>query len=218
VIVEGLRAEDLRRVRTACGPTPLVVALPPVFFEDDVPRIEALVARCARRGVTVEANSWGGWQLARRARARIESGPGLPVLNSLAAGTLAKLGVEGVTLSPEAGRRQLQDVAAACPVPCSLVVFGRPRLMISRAEPPPELLGRVLGDRRGTRVAAGLEQGLWVLRPVEPFDLRDLRNDRLRVKHLVVDLTGSPNPVRDWTRRPNRRRPPQRFNYERGLF
>jgi len=218
VVVEGLGPEDLRRVRAACGPAQLIVALPPVFFEEDVERLTTLVRRCARSGVTVEVNTWGGWQLARRAGARMESGPGIPVLNSLAAGTLAERGVEAVTLSPEAGRRQLVDAAAHCPVPCSLVVFGRPRLMISRAEPPPELLGRVLGDRRGTRVAAGLEQGLWVLRPVEPFDLRDLRNDRLRVKHLVVDLTGSPNPVRDWTRRPNRRRPPHRFNYERGLF
>jgi len=218
VIVEGLGPEELSRVRAVCKPAQLIVALPPVFFEEDVARLNTLVRRCARSGVTVEVNTWGGWQLARRAGARMESGPGLPVLNSLAARTLAKLGVEAVTLSPEAGRRQLVDAAAHCPLPCSLVVFGRPRLMISRAEPPPELLGRVLGDRRGTRVTAGREQGLWVLRPVEPFDLRDLRNDRLRVKHLVVDLTGSPNPVRDWSRRPKRRRPPHRFNYERGLF
>jgi len=218
VIVEGLGPEDLRRVRAACGSAQLIVALPPVFFEEDVERLTILVRRCARSGVTVEVNTWGAWQLARRAGARMESGPGLPVLNSLAAGTLARLGVEAVTLSSEAGRRQLVEVAAHCPLPCSLVVFGRPRLMISRAEPPPELLGRVLGDRRGTRVTAGQEQGLWVLRPVEPFDLRDLRNDRLRVKHLVVDLTGSPNPVRDWTRQPSGRRVPHRFNYERGLY
>jgi len=217
VIVEGLAAEDVRRVKAACAPAQLIVALPPVFFGEDVPRLKALVERCARSGVAVEVNTWGGWQLARQAGARIESGPGLPVLNSLAARTLARRGVEAVTLSPEAGRRQLADVAANCPVPCSLVVFGRPRLMISRAEPPPELLGRVLTDRRDTRVTSGREGGLWVLRPAEPFDLRDLRNDRPRVKHLVVDLTGSPNPVRDWTRRPKRRESPHRFNYERGL-
>jgi U32 family peptidase len=218
VIVEGLAAEDVRRVKAACSPAQLTAALPPVFFDEDLPRLKALVERCKRSGVTVEVNSWGGWHLARQAGARIESGPGLPVLNSLAARALARRGVEAVTLSPEAGRHQLADVAANCPLPCSLLVFGRPRLMISRAEPPPELLGCVLADRRDTRVTSGREGGLWVLRPVEPFDLRDLRNDRLRVKHLVVDLTGSPNPLRDWTRRPKRRESPHRFNYERGLL
>jgi len=218
LIVEGLGPEDLRRFRAVCGRTPLVVALPPVFFEEDVAPLAALVRRCARSGVTVEVNSWGGWHLAREARARMESGPGLPVLNSLSARVLAGLGVEGVTLSPEAGRRQLVDVAAKCPVPCSLIVFGRPRLMISRAGPPPDLLGRILTDRRGNRVVASKEQGLWVLRPVEPFDLRGLRNDRLRVKHLVVDLSGSPDPLKDWTHRPRRRKNVSRFNYDRGLF
>jgi len=217
LIVEGLGPEDLRRVRAACGPAQLIVALPPVFFEEDVERLTILVRRCARSGVTVEVNTWGGWHLARRAGARIESGPGIPVLNSLAAATLAGLGVEAVTLSPEAGRRQLQDVVAACPVPCSMVVFGRPRLMISRVRPPAEFLGRTLTDRRGTRAVAREENGLWVLRAAEPFDLREVRNNRIRVRHLVVDLTGSTDPLRDWSP-PKRRRPSGRFNYDRGLF
>jgi putative protease len=218
VIVEGLTADSVKQVRSLCGRIPLIAALPPVFFEDDIPDLTELVRRCARSDVTVEVNSWGGWHLARRARARMESGPGLPVLNSLAARTLARSRITAVTLSPEADRRQLERVAANCPVPCSLVVFGRPPLMTTRVDLPEDYMHKTLADRRDTRVTARREGGLWVLRPVDPFDLRDVRNERLVVKHLVVDLVGSEDPVRDWHQPPSRRKRLFRFNYERSLY
>jgi len=218
VIVDGLTAESLKQVRSHCGRTPLIAALPPVFFEDDIPGLKELLRVCKRADVTVEVNSWGGWHLARRANVRLESGPGLPVLNSLAARVLAKRGIQTVTLSVEADRRQLQRVASNCPVPCSLVVFGRPPLMTTRVELPDDYLRKTLTDRRDTRVTARREQGLWVLRPVAPFDLRADRNERLCVRHLVVDLVGSDDPVRDWQHRPSARKPAFQFNYDRSLY
>ncbi len=193
------------------------MALPPVFFEDDIGQWRSLLEEAARANLVVEVNSWGGWRLAKEARVRMESGPGLPVLNSLAARVLARGGVECVTLSAEADRRQLEEVSGACPLPCSLVVFGRPALMISRVELPEAYLRKTFTDRRGTKVVARRERGLWVLRPVEPFDLRNLDNERLLVRHLVVDLVGSPSPLRDWSRVPPREQAVFRFNYDRGL-
>ncbi len=76
----------------------------------------------------MEVNTWGGWWLAKQEGARMEGGPGLGVLNGLAARVLAEAGMESVTLSIEADRRQWEDLAAQCPAPCSLVVFGRPPL------------------------------------------------------------------------------------------
>jgi len=122
-----------------------------------------------------------------------------------------------VTLSPEADRRQLEELAAHCPVPCSLVVFGRPPLMISRVEPPPQYIDTMLVDRRDTRLITRREGGLWVLRPEEPFDLRNIQSDRIRVKRLVVDLVGSPDPVHEWVHAPLRGKPSFHFNFERGL-
>jgi len=217
VIVEGLTADDLPRVRSICGRTPLVAALPAVFFEEDVPAVAELVNRCARMGVAIEVNSWGGWQIARKAKVRMESGPGLPVLNGLAAAMLARRGITAVTLSPEAGRRQLTDLTNGCSMPCSLTVFGRPPLMVSRVEPPEEFINKTFADRRGTRAVARREHGLWVLRPVAPYDLRDVKDDRIRVKHLVVDLVSSPDPAREW-HAPHRHRATSHFNYERGLY
>jgi len=218
VIVEGLTADSVKQVRSLCGRIRLIAALPPVFFEDEIPELKELLRKCAQANVTVEVNSWGGWHLARQARVRMESGPGLPVLNSLAARTLVKAGIAAVTLSPEADRRQLERVAANCPAPCSLVVFGRPPLMTTRVEMPEDYVNKTLADRRDTRVAARREGNLRVLRPVDPFDLRDLRNEGIVVKHLVVDLVGSKDPAREWQQPPPRRKRPFRFNYERSLY
>ncbi len=217
-VVEGLSAESLRRVLGAAGSTTVIVALPSVFFEADIAGIEKLLAACARTGVTVEVNSWGGWHLARKARVRMEAGPGLAVLNSLAAQELARLGMRQVMLSLEASRRQWEELTACCPVPCALTVFGRPPLMVSRvALPEDQLRGAILEDRRGVQLRPRKESGLWVFRPESPFDLRNVENERIRVRHLVVDLVGSPDPLSDWYDVPLPGWERFRFNYDRSL-
>jgi hypothetical protein len=198
VVVEGLGAENVREMRAACGKSRLVAALPPVFFESDLERLRDLVRECVRARVSVEVNSWGGWRIAKEARATIEGGPGMAVLNSLAARTLGKLGFQLVTLSPEADRRKLERLTANCPVACSLIVYGRPPLMISRVDLPAEYARQLLSDRRDNQVGAARENDLWVLRPTTPFDLRRTDNERILARHLEVDLIGSPDPVREW--------------------
>ena len=156
--------------------------------------------------------------LAREAGVRMEGGPGLPVLNSLAARELGELGLRSVTLSVEADRRQMEDVTAHCPGPCSLVVFGRPPLLTSRVELREEdFRERILVDRRGLSIRGRRERGLWVFRPIEPFDLRDVRNERVRAAHLVVDLVGSEDPAADFRSPPAPGSEPFRFNYDRSL-
>jgi len=147
----------------------------------------------------------------------IEAGPGLPVLNALAAQLLAAKGIKCVTLSPEADRRQLEELCAQCAVPCSLVVFGRPPLITTRVQIPERLLGQILTDRRGVQIIPRREHGLYVFRPVEPFDLRGCANQQVRVKHLVVDLVGSDNPLDDWQNLPITGEMTFQFNYNRTL-
>lgn len=217
LIVEGVGVSNFDKVAGLCGEVPLIVALPQVFFEDDVPNIRRLVRACADAKIAVEVNSWGGWCLAREAHAQVESGPGLGVLNWLAARTLGRQGIQCVTLSPEADRRQLEEMTAHCPVPCSLVVFGRPPLAITRAEIDGSLEGRVLADRRGLRLVPRRQAGLWVFRPEEPFDLRAINNERITAAHLVVDLVGSPDPIGEWQDVPLADSKPFHFNYDRTL-
>lgn len=219
LIVEGARADGLDKLRAVCAEKriPLVVALPQVFFEHDLTAIRELVRRAAEAKLPVEVNSWGGWRLAKEAGARMEAGPGFPVLNSLAARMLADCGLESVTLSVEADRRQLEEITAQCPVACSLVVFGRPALMTTRVRVPEEQLDRVFADRRGMRISPRQERGLYVFRPVEPFDLRGVTNEKIRVRHLVVDLVGSSDPYADWRNIPLDDDEPFCFNYNRTL-
>ena len=217
VIFEGLTGGTLQRVLSWRGRITPIVALPPIFFEEDVREMERLVEACAKERVAIEVNSWGGWRLAKNAGATMEAGPGLPVLNSLAAKYLESLGMKCVTLSPEADRRQFEEIAAQCSVPCSLAVFGRPPLLSTRVKMPENLLGEVLSDRRGANLIPRRERGLTVFRPAEPFDLRDLRNEKIRVRHLVVDLVGSNDPLGEWYAIPDVEDNPLRFNYERSL-
>ena len=219
VIVEGLTAGTLEAALRAAKGIPLVAALPSVFFDDDIPAVKELLQACQGAGVTVEVNSWGGWRLAREVGVKTESGLGLPVLNSLAAKWLAEAGLSCVALSVEADRIQLEDVSAHCPVAASLVVFGRPPLFTSRVDLSKEgLLGKIVEDRRGVRARCSMEDGLWMFRPVEPFDLRGLRNPKIRVRHLVADLVGSDDPVRDWLGNPGKPGSGRfLFNYDRKL-
>jgi U32 family peptidase len=217
IIVEGLTANALPRIRAICENVSLVAALPQVFFEDQIPQIDSLLRQCADEGVTVEVNSWGGWRLAKAANAVMEAGPGLPMLNSLAAQLLAEKGMKCVTLSPEADRRQLEEISARCPLPCSLVVFGRPPLITTRVQIEERLLDQVLTDRRGVQIIPRREHGLYVFRPSVPFDLRRLTNERIHVKHLVVDLVGSEDPLGDWQNIPQPEENAFHFNYDRTL-
>lgn len=219
-IVEGLGKDGLGRALGNSHGVPLIVALPAVFFEKDIAPLQSLIQRCVEAGVPLEVNSWGGWQLARQAGARIEGGPGLGVLNALAAAVLAERGMDCVTLSPEADRRQLEALSDHISVPCSLLVFGRPPLLTTRVRLSEEqMLGRVFEDRRGVRLVPRLERGLWVFRPEQPYDLRGTINPKIRATYLVVDLVGSKDPLADWfdAPSPDDKHQPFRFNYDRAL-
>ena len=49
IIVEGLAANTLGRIRAMCENVELVAALPQVFFEDDIPQIKKLLTECAEK-------------------------------------------------------------------------------------------------------------------------------------------------------------------------
>ena len=162
-IVDGADPKTLEHILAAGNRAQIIVALPQVFFERDIAAIKKLVSFCARANLSVEVNSWGGWWLARQTRVRIESGPGLPVLNALAARRLREAGAECVTLAMEADRKQWEDVTACCPVACSLVVFG-PSLASDHARatgPRAFFSARFLKTVRGVRLVGPL--GAWPL-------------------------------------------------------
>ena len=212
-IVEGLDAEGLRRLAAAFPGLCLIASLPAVFFEEERRSVESLVAAAALLGAPVEANTWGGWLLARRAGAQVLAGPGLGILNSLAAFELQRRGVAEATVALEVDASKLEALLSRVRLPCAVVVFARPALMTSRVELPPRLAGAELEDRRAVKLRARRAGSLWEWRPVHPFDLRASLLPRATA-HTVVDLVGSPDPVGDWERGAGAA---SRFNFDRVL-
>jgi collagenase-like PrtC family protease len=198
-VVEGLDAGRLARVTGTFPGRRLVAALPAVLLDQDEAWAQSLVTACVERGVTVEVNTWGGWRLARRAGARVVGGPGMGVLNALAVRDLAARGFTEVTASVEIDGPKLEALVARCVLPCSVVVFGRPPLVVTRAELPPDLVSGTLEDDRRVMLSARRDRGTWQLRAVDPFDWREARLPP-GVSHTVVDLVGSPDPVTEWER------------------
>lgn len=196
-IVEGLEPDRLASLVKCHRAAQIIVALPSVFFEVERGSVESLVAASRSLGLPVEVNSWGGWRLANAAGVRMIAGPGLGILNALAARELARLGFEEVTVSIEADGAKLEALLRRTPLPCSMVVFGRPALMVTRAELPSAVAQAELEDRRAVRMKARRSGGLWELRPVRPFDLRGTQLPA-SLSHAVADLVASPDPIAEW--------------------
>ncbi len=197
-IVQGLEPDGLARLVRSFPASQIIAALPSVFFEGECGSIESLAAAARSLGVPVEVNSWGAWRLATAAGARRIAGPGLGILNALAARELARLGFDEATVSIEADAAKLEALLSRTPLPCSVVVFGRPALIVTRAELPAAVASAELEDRRAARMKARRSGGLWELRPVRPFDLRGMHLPA-SAAHLVADLVASPDPIAEWT-------------------
>ena len=212
-IVEGLDADRLARLAGEHPGLRVIAALPSVFFEEERGAIEALIAAASAQGALVEVNNWGGWLLARRAGARVIAGPGLGILNSLAARELSRRGCEEATVSIEADALKVEALLRRSCLPCSVVVFARPALMVTRVELSPAVAGAELEDRRAAKLRARRVRCGWELRPVQPFDLRRMRLPP-STAHAVVDLVGSPDALAEWEREVDGA---SRFNFDRTL-
>ena len=211
ITVEVRNATELAQA-TSLASERLVAALPPVIYEDMLADLAAVCQACAANGTTLEVNGWDGWQLGREAGCRaLVAGPGLGVLNALAARALHARGCALVFANPEADDGKLGDLCAAAEVPLVLTVFGRPALMHTRAwskAPPWEM-----EDARGSiRIAPRQEGPVVALRPSAPFDWRGLDQRGLRAAHLEMDLCASPDPLGEW----RSRRSPQAHRYNLG--
>ncbi|HNX26793.1 MAG TPA: peptidase U32 family protein [Phycisphaerae bacterium] len=192
--IEHVPADRLNRLMKSEIP-----AMPAVFFESALPAMRNWLARCAELDLKVEVNSWAGWRLAKETGVRFEGGPGMMVLNPVAARELATLGFEAVTFSLEADRRQLEDFSANAETPYSLLVFGRPVLGYTRSKLPPEIkTGDIIEDARDIRLQITQDGELTVFRPTSPFNFAHVKNRQIRAAWLVADMVSSPNAAEEW--------------------
>lgn len=206
-------AERLARIVLARADLLDAIALPDIVYEAQLPVLRHLLQLVARVVPAIEVNSWDTWELARTCGRPLWAGPGLAVLNSVAASQLATLGCQRVAVSPEIDQEQLQDLCAAATVPLALTVFSHVRLMATRAILPegfsPDDQAQ-LEDARHTVLVPHVEGAVTALRAQVPLDWRRLHNRSVQVAMLVLDAVGC-------EQLPTREASGSLFNYDRRL-
>ncbi|MBR4674846.1 MAG: U32 family peptidase [Victivallales bacterium] len=183
--------EAEKQAKAVCAIPCSIASLPQVIYEYQIAPLKRLVEKLVQKGYTIEVNSWDTWQIATECHATMEAGPGLAVLNVLAARKLFQLGCRLVSVSQEIDKNQLQDLCAAADVPLSITVFGSPALMTTRAKLPTLFAETSYADTRGITLQPEHVGELTILRPTRPFDWRNLRNPAVKAAALVLDLNGN---------------------------
>ena len=167
-----------------------IASLPQVIYEYQIAPIRHLLSKLVPAGHTIEVNSWDTWQIATECGAALEAGPGLAVLNTLAARQLFQLGCRLISVSQEIDKNQLQDLCASAEYPLAITVFSRPALMTTRAKLPPLFDNAEMTDSRNTTLQPEHSCELTILRPAHPMDWRRLRNPAIKAAELILDLNG----------------------------
>ncbi|MCD8349369.1 MAG: U32 family peptidase [Planctomycetaceae bacterium] len=226
LVLQGATIHDMEFVAKFVDPPEYIVSFPDVYFPAESADQIALGEYCKKNNIRVEANCWGSVWLCRELGLDFTTGPGIPVLNPLAVKCLRDLGAQGVTVSMEADRQQIEDVCSGAVLPLTLLVYARPVLAYTRI-PKESLLpfdnakpghDGAWTDRRGISLQPEGGSTLTVFRSLSAFDWKTLSNDNIRVANLTIDLSGESYPVDVWKRfiRPGGRRG-FLFNYDRGL-
>ncbi len=224
LVILGAGPEDMEFVEKFIEPSEAVFAFPEIFFPAESAKMRKLCEYFQARNIRVEANCWGSLWLCRKYGLRFSTGPGMPVLNHVAAGFLHTLGAESVTVSVEADKKQIEDIVGASPAPLSLMVYARPPLAYTRI-PEENLLANgdksadgEWVDRRGITLHPERNASVTVFRSLTPFSWAGIVNKKIRVANIVMDLSADAFPVTSWK---NFIKPPLRdeflFNYNRGL-
>lgn len=173
-----------------------VVALPEVVYESQLSVLEAFLAHLPDASLMLEVNSWDTWELTRTLDNPKMAGPGLAVMNSIAAKSLADVGCKLATVSCELDKKQLEELSAAATTPLALTVFSHPKLMITRAILPEGFNPddkTSFCDSRHLQLHPETDGTVTNLRPVAPLDWRSLRNPAVKAAMLILDITGRDN-------------------------
>ncbi len=203
VILENITEEDMEKMEGMNGVKP-IVSLPYVIYEGGLEKIGMEIESCRKHGLVVEVNSWDGWYLASKAGAVMEAGPGLMVLNSLAAKFINEKACNLVTVSLEADHDKISDLSIASPVSLSLYVYCRPPLMFTRIrfDDKVSVDGFAIKEKKGMvfRFKNENENGVISIRPELCCDISNELCGDIKVRHLIADLTMEKSPVLSFDR------------------
>ena len=174
-----------------------VVALPPVFYEEQVESVKRVVAEAVKKGLPVEVNSYSGIEIATVLGAEMIAGPGLMVLNHMAVKSLEDLGVKEAFISIEADQKQIGELCDRSRLPLTIMAYGHPILGVTRAELDDEIKdGSLIEDARGIRLKIEKGQDLTILRSADAYSIMSTACGAIRVNKVCADLGGIKNETR----------------------
>lgn len=196
-----------------------ILSLPCVIYEAMIPEINKLLEWTEAHKVTVEINNWDALSLVQKYSLTYEAGPGLAVLNAMAAHQLNSLGFRSVYVAPESDQIQIETLCEKTDTPLSIINYGYPPLFYTRLVPQPCFAsGEILTDSRGNTIRAHKEGDLWVYRPTQPFSWIQEVNPKIQALHYVADLSGATAPLEELTQiMAKKTKEASIFNYKRNL-
>lgn len=181
-------------------PQSRVLALPDVIWQNELDLWEEKIAALIGHGFTkFEANDLSALVLLRDRSVKIECGPGLGILNAVAADELARFGARGFYASPECDRAALDHLSRTAGHPLSCVVFARPSLFTSRASSPEFRSGATFTDALRHRLVTSGSGDTLTFYPSSGFALigEKFKSMNVGIDRLVADVTNSPDPEGD---------------------
>ena len=161
------------------------VALPAVMYEADLKPIQAFLPSFQARLSSKSTPGPWNWRKSQQNDAGPDGDPQL-----LRQATPATR-ICGELISQEIDQGQLRSCSRA-PSPLYLTVYANIPLMQTRVEMPSGYgENHILSDGRNVRLRPVREGSVTVFRSCVPLDWTKLKNPKVRVAQLVVDLTGS---------------------------
>jgi len=198
VIIENAEPEQIVNFSAKHKNSELIFALPQVFFDEDIKYVEEQISAAKSANCQIEANNWGGIYLCRKHDIPFHTGYGLPVLNSLTALELCKLGARSTTYTLEGDQQKFEDISEHTNSELNLTVYSRSPLMVTRFEVNANYIGRTFEDRRQLSMIPEIERGLVVFRSKDPFNIAYQKNSGIKAKYLTIDLVNAPNPSKEY--------------------
>lgn len=110
------------------------VWLPPVIWPDDQEKLKSLISAALKKGCKnfVLNAPWQIQFFPANQKLNLWAGPFCNIANELAVENLAKVGFDGVIVSPELGKNDYEKLPAKSPIPLGIVISGNWPVCVSR--------------------------------------------------------------------------------------
>lgn len=174
----------------------LIIAIPPVLFEEKVKKIKNIIEKLYNYGFTqFEANSFCGLEILKDMNCKKHLGIGLPLYNHIASRYYKELGCISGYCPLEGDLSIFKSLSNFSEIDIEIVVFARPELFISRVQSPYFKTDSLFSDKYIEIVCFDNDE-IRTFVSFEPLSLigEVFKKDQIMVNNLTADLRFFKNP------------------------